>query len=114
MCTCARGVVWCGVVRQVARDEGLFNFAPDTRAGCTVLEGTKQRLALLGRFVVVVSAPRAVRASDDAVRIAQLSWGSPPPSSPGFGAAGVSARAALARDHSVLPSRSRPASAPCA
>jgi hypothetical protein len=40
---------------QVARDEGLYNYAPDTRAGCTVLEGSKQRLVLLGRFVVVVS-----------------------------------------------------------
>lgn len=44
---------------QVARDEGLYEYTPDTRAGCTVFEGTKQLLLSLGRFVVVVSGPWA-------------------------------------------------------
>eukprot|EP00967_Tisochrysis_lutea_P053310 scaffold66272_cov21-Tisochrysis_lutea.AAC.1 len=40
---------------QVARDEGLYEYTTDTRAGCTVFEGSKQLLLTLGRFVVVVS-----------------------------------------------------------
>ncbi|KAJ9526622.1 hypothetical protein QJQ45_017616, partial [Haematococcus lacustris] len=39
----------------VARDEGLYDYTVDTRAGCTVFEGAKQCLALLRRFVVVVT-----------------------------------------------------------
>jgi hypothetical protein len=40
---------------QVARDEGLYEYTTDTRAGCTVFEGSKQQILMLGRFVVVVS-----------------------------------------------------------
>lgn len=44
-----------GLSVQVARDEGLYEYTADTRAGCTVFEGSKQLLLTLGRFVVVVS-----------------------------------------------------------
>ncbi|KAG1673844.1 hypothetical protein FOA52_012869 [Chlamydomonas sp. UWO 241] len=39
----------------VARDEGLYDYTLDTRAGCTVFEGAKQQLAMLRRFHVVVT-----------------------------------------------------------
>ena len=38
----------------VCRDEGLYDYTLDTRAGCTVFEGRKQQLAVLRRFLVVV------------------------------------------------------------
>lgn len=34
--------------------QGLYDYTADTRAGCTVFEGPKQRLAAFGRYLVVV------------------------------------------------------------
>ncbi|KAG2487093.1 hypothetical protein HYH03_014337 [Edaphochlamys debaryana] len=39
----------------VARAEGLYDYTVDTRAGCTVFEGPKQRLGTFGRYMVVVT-----------------------------------------------------------
>ncbi|GIM12899.1 hypothetical protein Vretimale_16129 [Volvox reticuliferus] len=44
-----------GSLLTVARSEGLYDYTADTRAGCTVFEGTKQRLTTFGRYLVVVT-----------------------------------------------------------
>ncbi|PNW86687.1 hypothetical protein CHLRE_02g095074v5 [Chlamydomonas reinhardtii] len=44
-----------GALLTVARAEGLYDYTADTRAGCTVFEGPKQRLAPFGRYLVVVT-----------------------------------------------------------
>ncbi|EFJ42126.1 hypothetical protein VOLCADRAFT_107382 [Volvox carteri f. nagariensis] len=44
-----------GSLLTVARSEGLYDYTADTRAGCTVFEGTKQRLTAFGRYLVVVT-----------------------------------------------------------
>ncbi|GAX83865.1 hypothetical protein CEUSTIGMA_g11290.t1 [Chlamydomonas eustigma] len=50
----------CSLLRSgllvVARPEGLYDYTVDTRAGCTVFEGAKQQVALLRRFLVVVTS----------------------------------------------------------
>ncbi len=39
----------------VAQDDALYEYTQDTRAGCSAFGGHKQQLALLRRYVVVVS-----------------------------------------------------------
>ena len=41
-------------VLVVAREDALYDYTENTRAGCSVFEGHKQQLAVLGRFLVVV------------------------------------------------------------
>ncbi|GFR48734.1 hypothetical protein Agub_g10692, partial [Astrephomene gubernaculifera] len=44
-----------GALLTVARAEGLYDYTSDTRAGCTVFEGVKQRLGTFGRYLLVVT-----------------------------------------------------------
>jgi hypothetical protein len=44
----------------VARDDALYDYTPDTRAGCTAFDGKKRLLLGLRRYLVVVRGLEAV------------------------------------------------------